>query len=89
MEAARAVFGGLGVVMLDGIETGYEGKFDFRAKGEKPEITYMLAALPRTGSLEPGKSADLLILEMGDYREFLSCPGVNNVFGMVKNGVPV
>lgn len=34
--------------MLDGIETGYEGKFDF--PGRPPEITYMLATVPRTGS---------------------------------------
>jgi trehalose 2-sulfotransferase len=34
--------------MLDGVETGYEGKFDF--PGRPPEITYMLATVPRTGS---------------------------------------
>lgn len=36
--------------MLDGIETGYEGKFDFRGAQAPPEITYMLASVPRTGS---------------------------------------
>jgi len=35
-------------VMLDVVETGYEGKFDF--PGRAPEITYMLATVPRTGS---------------------------------------
>lgn len=34
--------------MLDGVETGYEGKFDF--PGRAPEIAYMLATVPRTGS---------------------------------------
>ena len=34
--------------MLEGVETGYEGKFDF--PGRPPEITYMLATVPRTGS---------------------------------------
>jgi LPS sulfotransferase NodH len=34
--------------MLDGVETGYEGKFDF--PGRRPEIAYMLATVPRTGS---------------------------------------
>jgi LPS sulfotransferase NodH len=37
--------------MLDGIETGYEGKFDFPQRGSaRPERTYLLAAIPRTGS---------------------------------------
>ena len=34
--------------MLD-IEMGYEGKFDFVSPG-RPELTYMLATIPRTGS---------------------------------------
>ncbi len=34
--------------MLDGVETGYEGKFDF--PGRAPEIAYLLATVPRTGS---------------------------------------
>jgi LPS sulfotransferase NodH len=34
--------------MLDGVETGYEGKFDF--PGRSPGIAYMLATVPRTGS---------------------------------------
>ena len=34
--------------MLDGVETGYEGKFDFPAR--QPEIPYLLATVPRTGS---------------------------------------
>jgi len=34
--------------MLDGVETGYEGKFDF--PGRAPEIPYLLATVPRTGS---------------------------------------
>jgi LPS sulfotransferase NodH len=36
--------------MLDGIDTGYEGKFDFPGGNERPEIAYMLATVPRTGS---------------------------------------
>jgi len=37
--------------MLDGIETGYEGKFDFPPAGAAaPERSYLLAAIPRTGS---------------------------------------
>lgn len=37
--------------MLDGIDTGYEGKFDFPAGGPRgPERPYLLAAIPRTGS---------------------------------------
>lgn len=36
--------------MLDGIDTGYEGKFDFPARKGQPAIAYMLASLPRSGS---------------------------------------
>ena len=36
--------------MLEGIETGYEGKYDFPTRSEPPSLIYMLAALPRTGS---------------------------------------
>ena len=36
--------------MLTGIETGYEGKYDFPQRAEGPERTYMLASLPRAGS---------------------------------------
>jgi len=34
--------------MLDAIDTGYEGKFDFA--GQQPEAAYLLATVPRTGS---------------------------------------
>ena len=34
--------------MREGIETGYEGRFDF--PGRAPEIAYLLATVPRTGS---------------------------------------
>lgn len=36
--------------MLHGIETGYEGKFDFPPRSVPPSRTYMLASVPRTGS---------------------------------------
>ena len=36
--------------MIDGIETGYEPKFDFPARDEPPERTYLLATVPRSGS---------------------------------------
>ena len=36
--------------MLHGIETGYEGKFDFPSRAAPPERSYMLASVPRTGS---------------------------------------
>jgi LPS sulfotransferase NodH len=36
--------------MLDGIETGYEEKFDFPERTEAPRLRYMLASAPRTGS---------------------------------------
>jgi LPS sulfotransferase NodH len=36
--------------MLEGIDTGYEGRFDFLAAAEPPKITYLLASVPRAGS---------------------------------------
>src|SRR4051812_12599233 len=36
--------------MLDQIDTGYEGKFDFPTRAERPQISYLLASLPRAGS---------------------------------------
>jgi LPS sulfotransferase NodH len=36
--------------MLDGIETGYEGRFDFPERDGPPDRVYVLASLPRSGS---------------------------------------
>ncbi|MFL6759447.1 Stf0 family sulfotransferase [Sphingomonas sp.] len=36
--------------MLIDIETGYEGRFDFTARQQGPERTYLLASVPRAGS---------------------------------------
>jgi trehalose 2-sulfotransferase len=36
--------------MLDHIDTGYEGKFDFPAREQPPDKTYLLATVPRAGS---------------------------------------
>ena len=36
--------------MLLGIETGYEGKFDFPPRSAGPDRCYVLASVPRTGS---------------------------------------
>ena len=36
--------------MLTDIETGYEGRFDFTARYDGPEINYLLASVPRAGS---------------------------------------
>jgi LPS sulfotransferase NodH len=36
--------------MLEGVDTGLEGKFDFPAVARPPDIVYMLATVPRTGS---------------------------------------
>jgi LPS sulfotransferase NodH len=36
--------------MLDDIETGYEGKFDFPTRLEPPALAYLLASVPRAGS---------------------------------------
>jgi LPS sulfotransferase NodH len=36
--------------MIEGIDTGYEGRFDFPAAAEGPRITFLLASVPRAGS---------------------------------------
>jgi LPS sulfotransferase NodH len=36
--------------MLTSIDTGYEGKFDFPARPDGPDLTYILASVPRAGS---------------------------------------
>ena len=36
--------------MLEGIDTGYEGRFDFPPTQAPPAITYLLASVPRAGS---------------------------------------
>src|SRR5688572_1200515 len=36
--------------MLDISDTGYEGRFDFAWSGQRPDLFYMLATVPRTGS---------------------------------------
>jgi imidazolonepropionase len=41
----------------------------------------------RVGSLEPGKQADLLVLNVSDYRELPYYFGVNNVYLTMKRGV--
>jgi LPS sulfotransferase NodH len=36
--------------LLEGIDTGYEGRFDFAPFARKPDIAYLLASVPRAGS---------------------------------------
>jgi imidazolonepropionase len=47
---------------------------------------YALALGHRCGSLEPGKAADLLLLNVADYREVAEHVGVNHVHMVMKNG---
>ncbi len=50
---------------------------------------HALRLADRTGSLEPGKQADLLILNVQDYRELPYYFGTNNVHATVKGGRPI
>ncbi len=47
---------------------------------------YALRCADRVGSLETGKAADLLILDVSDYREIPYHYGVNLVYMTMKNG---
>jgi imidazolonepropionase len=42
-----------------------------------------------TGTLEPGKNADLLMLNVEDYREIAQQAGVNHVHMVLKNGATI
>lgn len=43
----------------------------------------------RTGTLEPGKNADLVMLNVEDYRDIAHQPGVNHVHMVLKNGATI
>ena len=43
-------FASQGSRMLEGIDTGYEGRFDFPPREGRPDLFYLLAAIPRSGS---------------------------------------
>lgn len=47
---------------------------------------HALGRAARTGSLEPGKDADVLLLNIDDYREMPRCFGVNLVYSTIKRG---
>ncbi len=47
---------------------------------------YALNCAEQTGSLEPGKQADVLILNLNDYREIPRRLGVNHVAMAIRNG---
>jgi imidazolonepropionase len=50
---------------------------------------HALGCADRVGSLEPGKSADLLLLEVSDYRELARQFGANLVRLTMKRGQPI
>jgi imidazolonepropionase len=49
---------------------------------------HALGCADRVGSLEPGKQADLLILNVQDYRELPYYFGANNVYKTIKTSCP-
>jgi imidazolonepropionase len=50
---------------------------------------HALGRADRIGSIEPGKSADLLLLSTGDYRDLALYFGVNLVYMSIKRGVVI
>jgi imidazolonepropionase len=50
---------------------------------------YALGRGDRAGSIEPGKVADLILLNTDDYRDIARYFGVNLVHMTIKSGVPV
>jgi len=61
------------------VGAGYTG-------GDADRLRRDMAAWRRTGSLEHGKYADLLLLNVSDYREIPLYPGTNLVHAMIKRG---
>jgi imidazolonepropionase len=41
------------------------------------------------GSLEPGKQADLVMIDAGDYRELADRPGHNDIHMVLRGGRPI
>jgi imidazolonepropionase len=50
---------------------------------------HALRQADQIGSLDPGKQADLLLLNAADYRELPYYFGANNVHATIKRGVPI
>ena len=50
---------------------------------------HALGVAQHAGSLEPGKRADVLLLNVQDYREISHFFGINHVHVTLKGGVPV
>ena len=50
---------------------------------------YAIGEGARTGSLEPGKAADLVILNISDLRDLPECIGTNMVHKTIKGGVVI
>lgn len=50
---------------------------------------YALGRASRTGSLEPGKSADVVILNIPDYRDLAHNLGSNLVYATIKRGAVI
>jgi imidazolonepropionase len=50
---------------------------------------HALRMADRVGSLEPGKQADLVVLNVSDYRELGYWFGVNLVHTTIKKGVVI
>jgi imidazolonepropionase len=47
---------------------------------------HALGCAATTGSIEPGKMADLILLNISDYRDLRNCLGTNVVHQTIKNG---
>jgi len=50
---------------------------------------HALLCQDQTGTLEPGKNADLVMLNLEDYRDIAQQPGVNHVHMVLKNGATI
>ena len=50
---------------------------------------HALLCQDQTGTLEPGKNADLVMLNVEDYRDIAHQPGVNHVHMVLKDGATI
>ena len=87
VDVAPTPLGSAGLFALIGAEIVLQVRYVRRWRaGSRTAGAHALGLADRCGSLEPGKQADLLLLNVSDYRELPYYFGTNNVHQTIKGG---